>query len=118
MLYLLFTFFDGCAVGWSTSFKALESFQPFVFHASGRRGRHFTFAVGVGGALDFGSKEFFLQIKSKPVYVEERNQRQIFKFQRWQLTNFGDSVFNISYSDVRRIFILVQRCHNAELWIT
>lgn len=62
MLYLLFTFLDGCAVGWSTCFKALESFQPFVFHASGRRGRHFTFAVGVRGALHFGRKEFFLQI--------------------------------------------------------
>lgn len=53
MLYLLFTFFDCCAVGGGTRFKALESLQPFVFHASGRRGRHFTFAVGVGGALDF-----------------------------------------------------------------
>lgn len=62
MLYLLFTFFDCCAVRWSTGFKALESFQPFVLHTSGRRGRHFTFAVGLGGALDFGSKEFFLQI--------------------------------------------------------
>jgi hypothetical protein len=84
MLYLLFNFLDGCAVGWSTSFKALESFQPFVFHASGRRGRHFTFAGGVGGTLDFGSKEFFLQIKkSKLVDMKERNQRQTFKFQRW-----------------------------------
>ena len=60
-MYLLFTFFVGCAVGWCTRFKALKSFQPFVFHTSGRRGRHFTFAVGVRGTLDFGSKEFFLQ---------------------------------------------------------
>jgi len=74
MLYLLFTFFDGCAVGWSTSFKALESFQPFVFHASGRRGRHFTFAGGVGGTLDFGSKEFFLQINKIETYLYGRKK--------------------------------------------
>ena len=49
--------------------------------------------------------------------MEEGNQRQTPKFQRRQVTAFGVSVFNISYSDVRRFYIFDWRCHNAELWI-